>query len=174
MPERDPREFVELLMASQRRLYAFIRAQVFSRDDADDVMQQTSVVLWEKFDSFRPDADFTRWACGVARLEVLSLLRNQKRLRVLLREDVAEMISQKLADAAVDVNARLDMLGECMKDLSQREREIVVRHYHRDEPVAGIAVALGISESSIYKILGRTRDALCECIRRRLSEQQKP
>ena len=79
-PEKT-REFVQLLLASQRRLYAFIRAQVRSRNDADDLLQQTSAVLWEKFADFQPDGDFARWACGVARLEVLTHLRNQRRLR---------------------------------------------------------------------------------------------
>jgi RNA polymerase sigma-70 factor, ECF subfamily len=108
--ERAAREFVQHLTAGQRRLYAFIRSQVASRDDADEVMQQTTTVLWEKYDSFRPDGDFVRWACGVARLEVLTHWRNRRRVRVLLGEDVAEAVGRRLADAAAEVDLRLDML----------------------------------------------------------------
>lgn len=167
MASRDAREFVQLLMKSQRCLYAFIRAQVRSRDDADDLLQQTSAVLWEKFPSFRSDGDFARWACGVARLEVLSHLRNQRRLRVLLREDVATAISRKLADTAAEVDARLDRLVECMKELGRHDRELIRRHYHKHQSVKDIAAALDVSESSIYKGLNRSRDTLYDCIRRR-------
>jgi RNA polymerase sigma-70 factor, ECF subfamily len=172
MEQCDPRDFVQLLMASQRRLYAFIRAQVRTRDDADEVLQQTSAVLWEKFDTFRPDGDFTRWACGVARFEVLTHLRNQRRLRVVLSEDVAEAIGQKLADAAAEVDTRLDKLIECMKGLARRDRDILQRHYHKQQSVKQIATALGVSESSIYKVLNRSRDALYDCIRQGLADPQ--
>ncbi len=170
MKQRDPREYVQLLMASQRRLYAFIRAQVRTRDDADEVLQQTSAVLWEKFDTFRPDGDFTRWACGVARFEVLTHLRNQRRLRVSLTEDVAEAIGRKLADAAAEVDARLDKLVDCMKGLARRDRDILQRHYHKQQSVKQIAAALGVSESAIYKVLNRSRDALYDCIQRGIAE----
>jgi RNA polymerase sigma-70 factor (ECF subfamily) len=170
----DPCDFVQLLMASQRKLYAFIRAQVHNRDDADDVLQQTSTVLWEKFSSFRPDGDFTRWACGVARLEVLSHLRNQQRLRVVLRPDVAEAIGRRLAKAAANLDARLDKLIECMKELARRDRNLIERHYYREETVKEIAAALGISESAVYKSLNRNRDKLYECIQRRLEESEEP
>jgi RNA polymerase sigma-70 factor (ECF subfamily) len=170
MDEKTARGFVQRLTASQRRLYAFIRSQVYSRDDADDVMQQTTTVLWEKYGSFDPDGDFIRWACGVARLEVLSHLRNRRRLRVVLNDDVAEAVGQKLAVAAAEVDLRLDMLFECMKELVGRDRELIDRHYRREQSVNEIAAALGVSESSIYKRLSHSRDLLYECIQQRLSD----
>jgi RNA polymerase sigma factor (sigma-70 family) len=87
-----------------------------------------------------------------------------------LSEDVAEAIGRKLTDAAVDVDARLDKLIECMKGLGRRDREILNRHYHKQQSVKHIAASLGVSESSIYKVLNRTRDALYDCIRQGLAE----
>jgi RNA polymerase sigma-70 factor, ECF subfamily len=171
--EKAAREFVQRLTAGQRRIYAFIRSQVCSRDDADEVMQQTTTVLWEKYHTFRQDGDFVRWACGVARLEVLTLLRNRRRVRVLLGDDVAEAVSRKLADAAVEVDLRIDMLVECMKDLAGRDRDLIERHYRIRQSVTEIAVALGLSESSVYKRLSHSRDMLYECIQQRLSERNQ-
>lgn len=173
MEEKAAREFVQRLTASQRRLYAFIRSQVYSRDDADEVMQQTTTVLWEKYDSFHPDGDFVRWACGVARLEVLTHLRNRRRVRVILNDDVAEAVGRKLADAALDVDLRLDMLVECMKELAGRDRDLIERHYRSRQSVMEIAAALGVSESSVYKRLSHSRDLLYECIQQRLSERRQ-
>ena len=89
---------------------------------------------------------------------------------MLLSEDVAEAISCKLADAAADVDARLDKLVECMKELGRRDRELIQRHYHRNQSVKEIAAALGVSESLVYKRLNRSRNALYDCIRQRLTE----
>ena len=173
MDDRAAREFVQHLTAGQRRLYAFIRSQVSSRDDADEVMQQTTTVLWEKFDSFRPEGDFVRWACGVARLEVLTHFRNRLRVHAMLGDDVAEAVGRKLADAAAEVDLRLDMLVECMKELAGRDRELIERHYRRQQSVTEIAAVLGVSESSVYKRLSHSRDLLYDCIQQRLSEQRQ-
>lgn len=172
MDDKAGREFVQRLTASQRRLYAFIRSQVASRDDADEVMQQTTTVLWEKYGTFRPDGDFVRWACGVARLEVLTHYRNRRRIRVMLGDNVAEAVGQRLAEAADDVDRRIDMLVECMNELAGRDRDLIERHYRSRQSVTEIAAALGISESLVYKRLSHSRDMLYECIRERLSERE--
>ena len=130
--------------------------------------------MWEKYGSFRPDGDFVRWACGVARLEVLAHLRNRRRLKVMLNDDVAEAVGHKLAAAAAEVDLRLDMLIDCMKELVGRDRELIERHYRIEQSVTEIAAALGVSESSVYKRLSHSRDMLYECILRRLSEQKQP
>jgi RNA polymerase sigma-70 factor, ECF subfamily len=172
MDDRAAREFVQRLTASQRPLYAFIRSQVFSRDDADELMQQTTAVLWEKYGSFRADGDFVRWACGVARLEVLSHWRNRRRVRVMLGDDLAEAVGQRLAAAAAEVDLRLDMLVECISELAGRERELIERHYRSQQSVTEIAADLGVSESSVYKRLSRSREMLYECIQQRLSQRR--
>jgi RNA polymerase sigma-70 factor, ECF subfamily len=169
MDDTTARGFVQRLTASQRRLYAFIRSQVYSRNDADEVMQQTTTVLWEKYESFRPDGDFVRWACGIARLEVLAHFRNRRRLRVVLDQDVAAAVGDRLAAAAAEVDLRLDMLVECMKELVIRDRDLIERHYRNEQSVTEIATSLGVSESLVYKRLSRSRDALYECVQRRIA-----
>jgi RNA polymerase sigma-70 factor, ECF subfamily len=169
MDDTAARGFVQRLTASQRPLYAFIRSQVYSRNDADEVMQQTTAVLWEKYETFRSDGDFVRWACGIARLEVLAHFRNRRRLRVVLDDNLAEAVADRLAAAAADVDLRLDMLIECMKELVIRDRDLIERHYRSEQSVTEIAAALGVSESSIYKRLSHSRDMLYECIQRRIA-----
>ena len=67
MPESSRTDaFLELYAAAQRRVYAYIRTQVLSSADADDVMQDATTVLWRKFDQYQPGTDFVRWACRVA------------------------------------------------------------------------------------------------------------
>ena len=173
MDEKAARQFVQQLTAGQRRLYAFIRSQVYSRNDADEVMQQTTAVLWEKYGAFRPEGDFVRWACGVARLEVLAHFRNRRRLRVVLDESVAEAVGDRLAAAAAEVDLRLDMLVECMKELLDRDRDLIERHYRSEQSVTEIAAALEVSESSVYKRLSHSRDMLYECIKRRIAESRQ-
>ena len=66
--ERDQRyrEFVRLLAEHERRLTAYVHALIPLWQDAEDVLQNTKLRLWEQFDSFRPDGDFAAWAIVVA------------------------------------------------------------------------------------------------------------
>src|SRR5262249_39480637 len=72
-------EFAELLRRHQSQLFAYIYSLVHNFDDADDLYQQTSVVLWDKFEQFDRSKRFVPWACGVARYEVLNYLRARSR-----------------------------------------------------------------------------------------------
>ncbi len=62
----DVEEFVRLLMANERRLLAYILTLLPHVADAQDVLQETSIVLWRKFGEYRPGSDFTAWAYRVA------------------------------------------------------------------------------------------------------------
>ena len=64
-------EFIRLFLQNERRIYAFIVSLLPDLTDAEDVLQETSVVLWEKFDQFQPGTNFVSWACKIAHFKVL-------------------------------------------------------------------------------------------------------
>src|SRR5262249_14655413 len=51
--------FLRLFLENERRLYAYILTLLANRADADDVLQEASLVMWDKFDERQPPADFT-------------------------------------------------------------------------------------------------------------------
>ncbi|MEX2025689.1 MAG: sigma factor, partial [Pirellulaceae bacterium] len=75
-------EFVGLFSQNARRLYAYIFLLLGNAADADDVFQETSRVLWEKFDQFQPGANFLAWAESVAHYQTLSFRRRRQRDRL--------------------------------------------------------------------------------------------
>jgi RNA polymerase sigma-70 factor (ECF subfamily) len=165
-------EFVRLLTASQRPLYAFIRSQVYSRTDADELLQQTTAVLWEKFETFDQSQSFIRWACGVAWREVLLHRRNSRRRKLALSDELGEHLAAKLASAAAEVDRRLDFLQECLAGLKPQSRRLIERRYYLEEDVERIAARANASESSIYKTLTKVRQLLLDCIQRKLKEER--
>ena len=64
-------EFSALLARVDRALFAFVFALAPNRNEAEELLQETRVVLWEKFDDVAPGTNFLAWAYSVARLEVL-------------------------------------------------------------------------------------------------------
>ncbi len=62
--------FSRLLVANQRRLYGFILTLVHDHAAADDILQDMSSLLWQKFDKFEPGTDFAAWGMAVSRLTI--------------------------------------------------------------------------------------------------------
>ena len=54
-PESDER-FVALLLANQNRIFRFLVTLVPCRSDAEDLLQQTCLTLWQSREKFDPAA----------------------------------------------------------------------------------------------------------------------
>ena len=161
-----------MLSQSQRPLYAFIRAQVRTRTDAEDVYQQTAIVLCEEFDTFDRSKPFIVWACSIARHRILAYYRNAGRLKLLAGEELAAVLVDKYVSAAAKVDLRREKLQECLALLKSESREIIERHYYQEEGAGSIAAWLGVSESCVYKTLTRIRRACWTAWSEKLKEDR--
>ena len=80
---RNEGEFVRLYTASSRRIYTYILTLLPNRTDAEDVFQDVSALLWEKFHEFTPGTQFGAWACRIAYFKALKhRSRNAVRNRI--------------------------------------------------------------------------------------------
>ena len=104
MDDREQRkvDFAEQLRAAQSRLFGYIHSLVRDLDDADDLFQQTTLILWNKFDDFDRARSFLSWACGVARLEVCNFLRSRGRQRLYFSDDLNLLLAEAQDELAHD------------------------------------------------------------------------
>lgn len=162
-------EFVQLLTQNQRRIYAFIRAHVVDAHDADDILQETSTILWRKFDQYDRSQDFTRWACGVARLEVFRHARYRKKVMSGLSALAADQYAAQVLRLAERQEDRTRALAECLQLLDQQQRDLIERRYQSGQEVEWIARETGKSVPTVYRLLARIHDLLFDCILRKLA-----
>src|SRR3954468_20850609 len=83
--------FLKLFLAHERRIFGFLLALVPDWSDAEDLLQETSVVMWRKLYNFEPGTDFAAWALSIARYQVLDHRKRRKRDRVLFSDRTVEM-----------------------------------------------------------------------------------
>src|SRR6059058_6691756 len=95
------RLFLRLFLQNERRLYAYILTLLPRRADADDVLQETSLVMWDKFDAAAPPADFLAWARRVAYHKVLDFYKKARRADARL----GRVFLEKVAAAAGEQDA---------------------------------------------------------------------
>jgi len=166
-------EFTRLLAQCERQLFAYILAMVWSAQDAEDLYQQTAMVLWEKFDEFERGTNFASWAFSVARLLVLNFQRSQQRRKTFLTAELASTLADRQAAMpAGELDFFADALGECMNQLSDVDRRLIHLCYGGERTIKQIAEELGRPAQSTYNSLCRIRRRLFDCVQRAVSRER--
>ena len=165
-------EFAALLARHQSQLFGYIYSLVRDLDDADDLFQQTSLVLWDKFDLFDPSRSFVGWACGVARYEVLNFLRSRSRNRLYFSDELNLALieaQENLDEERLEERLATLRLAGCMNKLRERDKDLLEACYSRSAGVRDVALTRGRSAQSIHNSLRRIRRALFDCVRRSMA-----
>ena len=168
----DYEQFVSLFTRNEPALRAFIRSLLPSWDDAVEVMQNTSLVLWRKFDTFDQKTEFLKWAFVVARFEVLKYRRTIARDRHVFDEDLVQRLAEEAADESDVLEAERKALGSCLAKLPDQQRELVESAYAPGMKIKVLAKQIGKSATALYKSLNRTRQQLLNCIERSLAKEK--
>jgi len=162
--------FVKLLTACQSRIYAFILSRVLHCADADDVLQETTSTMWNKFDEFETGTDFLAWGLTIAHYNILSYRKKNKRQHLMLDEDVLDRINSLPADDSKS-DQRIDALKRCIKLLPQKQSMLIRMRYAEGIDVKNIALRMNRSIPWIYKMLTKIQLILMNCINRRLARE---
>jgi RNA polymerase sigma-70 factor, ECF subfamily len=168
-PQQD--EFVRLFSVHSQRIYEFILMLVIRRADADEIFQETCLVLWNKFDSYDPTGSFYAWACKIAYLKILALRRASRRLH-LFSEEVLGVLADKALACADELGMRREALDECLERLSAADRELIEQRYYGRCTPKEIAAATSRSVYSVYRALCRIHNSLFECVENRLLKEE--
>src|SRR5262249_50383024 len=125
--------FLRLFLQNERRLYAYILALLPNRADADDVLQEASVVMWDKFDERHPPDDFTAWGCRIAYFKVLDFLKKRQRCKVRFSQAMLERVAETAIEQAstLQLDRRREALVECIGRLAPRDRDLIGRRLSR-------------------------------------------
>lgn len=163
--ERHAR-FLRVFTAHEMAIRAYVRRLVPLRSDADDVMQEIAVVLWEKFPAFRPEGDFRAWAFGIARYEVLAWRRDKGRDRLVLDDDIVEQLAEETAEDEPRLQEQRVALETCLKKMDVAQRELLIRAYEAGASIQLVARQSGRTVAGFYQWLHRIRRLLLDCIKR--------
>jgi RNA polymerase sigma-70 factor (ECF subfamily) len=164
--------FLQLLMANHKRIYAFILGMVPNYQDAEDLFQETILVMWSKFDQFQQGTSFASWGATVAKYQILNARRKKTIKNLQFSPHIQKMIMEKSESFSEQVDARMQALRYCIGKLNSRDYELVKMRYEKEQDVKDIAVGLGRSMQSIYKRLARIHDVLLQCVRRTLGWEE--
>lgn len=172
VPDKN-KQFLRLFLQNQYRLYAYILTLLPHRADADDVLQETSLTMWDKFDASAPPAEFLLWARRVAYHKVLDFYKKSNRASARLSQLFVERLAESAAAQCdeLQLDARREALAGCMEKLPPRDRELLTRRFAEGATTQSTSEQLGRSVDSVYKALAKVRGVLMQCIQKSLTQE---
>ncbi|MCA9080068.1 MAG: sigma-70 family RNA polymerase sigma factor [Planctomycetaceae bacterium] len=163
-------EFVREFTRTQRPLYLFILAQVGDAIRAEEILQDTNVVLLSKHQQFREGTNFLAWARQVATFEVLQSRQRQRRDKLRFSEEFVTAVANDAAEESDLAELRRKALQECLQALKADDRELIQRRYQPGSSGKELAEDLGRPANSVYQSLSRIRRSLLDCVERRVAQ----
>src|SRR5262245_52657467 len=112
-PERETearKRLMVLMTRHQRQIFSYIYVLVPNRADAEDLLQETSLVICEKFHEFKPGTDFVAWACQIAFWRVRYSRQKFARSKVVFDQDVVDVLASTASEMAEELDQRHEAL----------------------------------------------------------------
>ncbi len=154
--ETRHRAFTQIVNQYSEKVYWVVRHIVGTHEDADDVVQNTFIKLWNKIDDFRGDSKLSTWMHRVAVNEALDFLRREKKHKDNLTDDsvITDHTSGDVSLAGFsDIYFDGDELDKVLRDiidtLPEAQRTVFCMKYFDDMSYKEISEILGTSEGGL-------------------------
>ena len=125
--------FLGLFRAINRRVFLFALRRLGNRQDAEEVLNDTALELWQHPGRFRGDSRFMSYVLGIAHNKAMSLLRSRGHREEDPEDDIEEVPGPDPTPfEALAGKEKLAAIGRCMEQLTARQRVIVHLAYFED------------------------------------------
>lgn len=166
--------FARLFARHQRQVHSYIFSLLGDWTAAEDVFQETCVVMWSKFADFQPGTDFAAWACRIARFKVLKYREECKRRLPFTGTEFIETVAAARESHAGESDEWTAVLTKCIEKLSLSDRRLIVQRYSDDCTIKELAAKLGLPSNSVYKAVARIRKGLLDCVEKSVAREEHP
>lgn len=161
-------EFSELWTEIQPTVAAYVRAVVRDSHAANDIVQNTVVVLLRKFDEWDPKQRFLPWALGFTKFEILAHRRDTARSRIVIDDSLLDAVTETWPEVTEEIDQEQPALQACLESLPPKSREMVQLRYFEELEMAEIAARVESTAGAVRAALLRIRRELLACVKRRL------
>ena len=157
-------EFVRLWTQYHRDVERYVFSMLPRPADASEVVQEVSVRLWEKWDSYDQERPFLPWAMRFAYLQVLKWRQTKAREKLIFSDELLAQIKVTNDYEEPLMEARRKALSFCMGKLNSDDRRVIELRYSRHGAIKEEAEKTGIKMHKLYYAIERIRMQLFNCI----------
>jgi RNA polymerase sigma-70 factor (ECF subfamily) len=162
----DSDSFVELMTQFQGRLYVYILSLIGNADTANDVLQETNIVLWKESRQYAAGTNFKAWAFRIAHFQCMAYRQRRLRDKVVFSDEVVARLAIESKELDATYEQRAATLGRCLEQIQSRSREALRLRYAEGVAVKDMAMKMDSTSNAVSQLLFRARQWLAECIKR--------
>ncbi|HRH47704.1 MAG TPA: sigma-70 family RNA polymerase sigma factor [Panacibacter sp.] len=149
-PETKEKAFTSIIKKYQEKLYWHIRRMVVDHDDANDVLQNMFIKVWNGLENFREDSQLYTWLYRIATNESLTFIEQLKKRASVSFNDVESVLSNKVAaDKNFDANKLEWKLQLAIQKLPEKQRAVFNLRYYDEMPYEEMSRILETSEGAL-------------------------
>jgi RNA polymerase sigma factor (sigma-70 family) len=149
-PVTKEKAFTSIIKKYQEKLYWHLRRMVVDHDDANDVLQNVMIRVWNGLENFREDSQLYTWLYRVATNECLTFLEQQKKRSSVSLSDVESGLENKIkADQNFDGNKLEWKLQLGIQQLPEKQRIVFQLRYYDEMPYEEMSRVLETSEGAL-------------------------
>jgi RNA polymerase sigma-70 factor (ECF subfamily) len=151
---RDPgtkeAAYTAIIKKYQEKLYWHVRRIVVEHEDANDVLQNAFIRVWNALENFREDSQLYTWLYRIATNECLSFLEQKKRKSsVSLSDDENSLTGSIRADKDFDPSKIEWKLQLAIQQLPEKQRVVFTLRYYDEMPYNEMSKVLDTSEGAL-------------------------
>jgi RNA polymerase sigma factor (sigma-70 family) len=149
-PETKEKAFTAIIKKYQEKLYWHVRRMVVDHDDANDVLQNVFIKVWNGLQNFREDSQLYTWLYRIATNESLTFLDQQKRRSSVSFDEVGAGLSNKIkAEEGFDAQRLEWKLQLAIQQLPEKQRAVFTLRYYDEMPYEEMSRVLETSEGAL-------------------------
>src|SRR5882724_12915635 len=149
-PDTKEKAFTAIIRKYQERLYWHIRRMVVDHEDANDVLQNVFIRVWNGLENFREDSQLYTWLYRIATNECLTYLEQQKKRSAVSLDSLEGALENKIkADKDFDANKLEWKLQLAIQQLPEKQRLVFTLRYYDEMPYEEMSRVLETSEGAL-------------------------
>jgi len=149
-PSTKEKAFTAIIKKYQEKLYWHIRRMVVEHEDANDVLQNVFIRVWNGLENFREHSQLYTWLYRIGTNECLTFLEQKKRKSTVSMGDVETGLSNTIkADKHFDPNKLEWKLQLAMQQLPEKQRIVFNLRYYDEMPYEEMSKVLETSEGAL-------------------------
>lgn len=165
--ETIPFEYSRKLTSIQRSLYAYILSLLPNRSDAEDILQETNLILCKKAKEYNPDGHFQGWAFRIARYQIMAHMTKYRRSKIHFSNELAEAMAEEDFDST-SLNVTQKALQLCYDLLPKHMQSIARLRFKEEKTLKDISSLVNRPIGSVSATLHRIRRNLLNCVHQKI------
>jgi len=146
-PASKEKAFRQLLLLYQERLYYHVRRYVHNHEDANDILQNTCIKVWNGINNFRGDSSLYTWLYRIAGNEAITYINKQKKRNETDIEQTT-VVYRGTSDGldAVEMTRKLQRAIDALPD---KQKQVFIMRYYDELPYEEISSIVDTSVGAL-------------------------